>query len=427
MTPKETKAADTTTEPLLAPPGEHQSDQKSEQRGEDNGGGGGGGGVSWIAELASSVGVLPAGEKPPTAEAEKQPDEANGLGWIEEVVSHVEAGPGSPNGTSSSSLPGGAPNPTQSTATMAGIVLPSPNPGGDGFSPVGPTTSTPAAAGLVPATRVGTASRPPATTPISATMPVAGGGGGGGGSGQTTPGRTKAAPPLAQTRTHLTWKPITDGTATRPWGAPPPDEDQDETTKEKPGKRQEMASPPRLSRNQHSSETSSAVADHTSISQPPPGRQDPMAGPGGGGSGTNTDDKQTKTMTPPSSEGSKRQESDSGKRIRPGDGDPPKVAAAAGVGEAGLKTRERTNDRAPHSSGNNISEMAVARDPQDPQGKKPGRSDTESIAEGRKQCPGEPPKTLPPLQERVSASGPGDSAGRSGTRWDTLRSSVQRR
>lgn len=429
------ETAETPAEPLSAPPrGEQQREQNSEQRIEDNGGGGGGGGsLSWITELASSVGVLPAEKTPPvsapTGGTDKQPDDANGLDWIAEVVSHVEKGPNAPQGSSSPSLPpNGGPTTTFSTAGVARNVSPSPNADGGGFAAAGSTAPTPVAAGSIPPTRPGASSPPPATTPISPTTPIAGGGGGAGGqTSQTTPKTTKPELPQPQTPSHLTWKPITDGTASRPWGAPPPDEDQAKTAERTSEKKSDMTSPPRLSRNLRASEPSSADADHGSSSQPR-ARHGPAAVAGGGGNGINANDEPPKAAPAPSSDGSKRQGSEGDTRLLPAETGPTQGAAATGAGEPQVETGRKSKSRSPDSSENKTGEMDVARDPQEPNGTAPGGVDTESSAEATKKCPGGQPKALPPLQESVSASGPGDSsAARSNTRWDTLRSSVQRR
>lgn len=431
---REVEAAETMTKPLLSatPPGEQQSEQNSEQRSEDNDGGGGG--LSWIAELAGSVGVLPAGEKSAApaqnGDTDKKPDDANGLGWIAEVVSHVEAGPGTPQGSSSPSLPPkGGPSTTLSAAGTAGNVSPSPNPNGGGLGTTGFTAPTPVVVGIVPSTRPGASSPPPTTTPMSPITPIAGGGGGGGGSdGQTTPKTTRPKPPQPQTPSHLTWKPITDGTAGRPWGAPPPDEDQVKTAEGNSENKQEMASSPRLSRNLRAPDSSSADADHASRSQPR-ARQDPVAVAGGGGKGTTADDQPPRATPPSFSDGSNRPESEGGTRLPLGETDPAHGAVATGAGELRLETGGNIKTQRPDSSEDKTGGgMADVRDPQDPHETAPGGGDTESSAEAKNQCPGGQPKTLPPLQESVSAAGPGDSsAGRSGTRWDTLRSSVQRR
>eukprot|EP00752_Nemacystus_decipiens_P017732 g15900.t1 len=307
---KEGEAAETTNEPLSAPPpGEQQqNDDLIETRSEDagDGDGGGGGGVSWIAELASSVGVLPAGEKAPVpdsaAERDKQPDDANGLGWIAEVVSHVEGGPST----------------TRSTAGVAGSAAsPSPHPAGGGSAATRSTAPEPIAAGDAPSARPGAPA--PAPNSMSPT-PVAGGGGVD--RGHATPGTTKSKPPRAQTPNHLTWKPITDGTASRPWGAPPPEEDQDKTTEGNSSKgKQDMLSPPRLWRSVRAPEPSSS-------SSHPPGRQDPVATADGGGSGTAANNEPPKEKLPPSSGGSSCQESESGTRLPPGGRDPTLGAAA---------------------------------------------------------------------------------------------------
>ncbi|CAB1107054.1 unnamed protein product [Ectocarpus sp. CCAP 1310/34] len=72
------------------------------------------------------------------------------------------------------------------------------------------------------------------------------------GHGPSTPLATKTPPPRAVKPPHLEWKPITDGSAKRRWGAPPPEVDADKSKDGKetePQQRQQLPnSPPRLSR-----------------------------------------------------------------------------------------------------------------------------------------------------------------------------------
>ncbi|CAN0244815.1 unnamed protein product, partial [Ectocarpus sp. 13 AM-2016] len=196
-----------------------QSVQKSDQNGGvEEESGQSGSGISWIADLAKSAETpTPAAQQPDPAartdaggkRSEAGDDSGNrdggggsGLDWITELVSPLAQ----PSARESSSSGGEA-------SAEGGPTVAAGN-----LSPV-PTTQTPAVAP---------------------------------GPGPSTPLATKRRPPQAVTPPHLEWKPITDGSAKRRWGAPPPEVDADKSkdSKEtKPQQGQQLPnSPPRLSR-----------------------------------------------------------------------------------------------------------------------------------------------------------------------------------
>ncbi|CAN0537094.1 unnamed protein product, partial [Ectocarpus sp. 12 AP-2014] len=219
-------AASTASGPL--PPSPSSSDDGAEkqsvQNSDQNGGaeeesGQSGSGISWIADLAKSAETpTPAAQLPDPAartDAGGNRSEAgndsgdrdgggggSGLHWITELVSPLAQ----PSARESSSS------------------------GGEASAEGGPTV---AAGNLSP-------------VPITQTPAVAPG------HGPSTPLAKKTRPPQAVTPPHLEWKPITDGSAKRRWGAPPPEVDADKSKdgkETKPQQRQQLPnSPPRLSR-----------------------------------------------------------------------------------------------------------------------------------------------------------------------------------
>lgn len=395
------------------PPVDRQAKQLSEQTTTRENDGSNGGGLSWITELVNAVEPTV-----PTANAEvdNQSDGGGGgLDWVTEVASRVGGSLANPRESKSPMEGQGARRGTASIAEHS--PLPNPN-NSYGFSSsptVGPTTNIPA--GATGTDDAGATSRllssaSPSLSPAPTTTPFPAAG------VPTTPVTTKEKrPPLAQTPTHLEWKPITDGSANRTWGAPPPDAE-DIVAKKKNGndsggvnmatknqQQEQLKSPPKLSRSlvaPADSDPAAAAIAATSSPQLCGGQEDVAMAPGGnpgGGSGI-------------AAAGVPDQQTD------PAAGDASLILggedARATEATRGVRAQTRVS-----SENNTPAADAVA------------VSDTTNL-KGEQQADlpssGEPQNKLPPLQEKVSpARGHGDSSGSSSTRWEILRSSVQRR
>ncbi|CAM9342105.1 unnamed protein product, partial [Hapterophycus canaliculatus] len=192
------------------------------------GNGEGADGVSWIAELATSVGVpSPTAKASPAApnNAADSDGGGNGLDWITGLVSTLGGGEGGGDRGSPSPGDGHYPRGRIEVTTGSSSGLPS---------------NTPTQAGAAPTTA----------------------------NGPLTPAATKTRPPRAVTPTHLEWKPIKDGSFNRTWGAPPPDIvatdgaiEGDGMGKDTRQHQQNPKSPPRLSRSTEAPFVSSSSSD----------------------------------------------------------------------------------------------------------------------------------------------------------------------
>ena len=401
------------------------SEQQKEGNGDGGGGDGGGSGVSWIAEVASSVGVPTPAAKPPLSapseDAGKPPGDGGGLDWIEDLVTTVKGSSASPH---EPSAPAGGPD-TRKCGTAAaeggGLSWATASSGPTSF----PDFSTPPSAHL--------------TTAATAPIPVAGpqaDASRGGGPAPTTPGKQIARPPLATTPSHLAWKPITDGSASRPWGAPPPDEEEGKVKKDDSGQDGVVQENPQQQRQQQQQQQQQQPQQQKRFKSPPKLSRSlvaPQESPpfnSAAGSTANSADTKASSSDPPArqdtaavSGASSGQETGGGGEQRPpsSGGDP----AAGEVGgeklAPGSDARTPGDQHAPSAGGGTAGATTASGGSQDPGG--------DALQDDIKNCGSKDqraPEALPPLQEKAAATGGGDGGG-SPTRWEILRSSVQRR
>ncbi|CBJ32012.1 conserved unknown protein [Ectocarpus siliculosus] len=387
------------------------AEKQSSQNNDQNGGAEeksdqSGSGISWIADLAKSVETpTPAAQLPDPAartdaggkRSEAGDDSGNrggggggsGLDWITELVSPLAQ----PSARESSSS------------------------GGEASAERGPPVAT---GNLSP-------------VPITQTPAVAPD------RGPSTPVATKSRPPRAVTPSHLEWKPITDGSAKRRWGAPPPEVDADKSKggeETKTQQRQQLPnSPPRLSRSTAAPDSTRSLSTDaapladapasrsaTRVSAPkialPAGQQEPKAKTNVGGE-SNASIASTDTIA---SQGAR-----SGGR-------PPTVPVAGGR-TPGPEVRERDDANTQHScdaSGGATAENLGGS--QDNQGtemhatQQEGAASFESSGSVNATVPlpgGGAQIALPSVQKKGVAEGQSVRGGSS--RWDIIRSSVQRR